>query len=111
FLALSAREPAEEIFVHATKQIFRAVRFVAQADRADQIDKFAEAIFVQRRASVVLWENAFQARVVALDGDHRVINNLADGWLLRAVLKIGPTRGGRDPEDVFGAILVGILGI
>ena len=89
----------------------RATRFVAHADRADEIDEFAEAVLVERGTSVVFRQDAFQARVVALDRDHRVIDDLADGRLLRAVLKIGPARGGRDPEDIFGAVFVGIFWI
>ncbi len=41
FLALSARESAEEVFVDAAKDVFRTTRFVAHADGADKIDKFA----------------------------------------------------------------------
>lgn len=49
------------------------------------------------------------ARVVALDRDHGAIDHLADGRLLGAVLKVGPTRGGRNPEDVLGFVFVGIF--
>ena len=90
---------------------FDATRFVAHADRADEVDEFAEAILVQGGTGVVFRQNAFQARVVALDRDHRVIDDLADGRLLGAVLEIGPARRGWDPEDVFGAVLVRIFGI
>ena len=89
----------------------RATRFVAHADRADEVDEFAEPIFVEGGAGVVLWLYALQARVVALDCDHRVIDDLSDRRLLRAVLKIIPTRSGRDPEDVFGAVFVWVFGI
>ena len=89
----------------------RATRFVAHADRADEVDEFAEAILVERGAGVVFRQDAFQARVVALDRDHRVIDDLADGRLLGAVLEISPARGGRHPEDVFGAVFVRIFGI
>ena len=89
----------------------RATRFVAHADRADEVDEFAEAILIERGAGVIFRQNAFQTRVVALDRDHRVIDDLADGRLLRAVLEISPARSGRHPENIFGSVLVGIFGI
>jgi hypothetical protein len=39
---------------------------------------------------VALGRDAFEARVVALDGDHGVIDAFADGGLLGAGLKVGP---------------------
>ena len=62
-------------------------------------------------AGVVFRQDSFQTRVVALDRDHRVIDDLADGRLFRAVLEISPTRSGRNPENVFGFVLVRIFGI
>ena len=81
------------------------------SDRADEIDKFAEAILIQRGAGVVFRQDAFQARVVTLDRDHRVIDDLADGRLLGAVLKIAPTRLWRHPEHVLGFVFVWIFWI
>ena len=89
----------------------RATRFVAHADGADEVDEFAEAMLVEGGAGVVLRQDAFEARVVALDRDHRVVDDLADGRLLGAVLEIGPARVGRDPEDVLGVVFVRIFGI
>src|SRR5205814_2219080 len=42
---------------------------------------------------------------------HGVVDDLADRRLLGAVLEVGPASGGRDPEDVFSAVFVGIFGI
>jgi len=39
---------------------------------ADEVDEFAEAVLVERGAGVVLGQDALQAGVVALDGDHGV---------------------------------------
>ena len=112
FLAFGAGELAEEIFVDAAEDVFRAAaRFVAHADRADEVDEFAKAMLVERGPGVFFRKDAFQARVVALDRDHGVIDDLADLGLLGAVLEIGPTRGGRNPEDIFGAVFVGIFGV
>jgi hypothetical protein len=67
-------------------------------------------VLVERGAGVFFREDAFQARVVALDRDHGVIDDLADLGLLGAVLEVGPTRAGRDPEDVEGFVFVRIFG-
>ena len=89
-LALCAGKAGEEIFVNATEQINGTVRFCILAlcgggdksDGADEIDQFAEAVFVERGARIVFRQHAFEARVVAFKGDHRVIHDLADGGLL-----------------------------
>ena len=41
FLSFGAGKLAEEVFVNATKDVFRSAGFVAHADRADEIDEFA----------------------------------------------------------------------
>ena len=64
---------------------------VAQADGADQVDQFAEALLVERRPGVVLGQHALEPRVVALDGDHRVVDELADGRLLGLGLADAPS--------------------
>jgi len=43
-------------------------------------------VLVETGPCVVFRQDAFESLVVALDRDHRVINNLADGRLLGAVL-------------------------
>ncbi len=70
-----------------------------------------QAVLIERGAGVLFREDAFQARVVALDRDHGVIDDLAYFRLLRAVLEIGPTRAGRNPEDVLGLVFVGVFRI
>ena len=50
-----------------------------QADGADEVDELAEPLLVEARPGVVLRQHALEARVVALDGDHRVVDDLADG--------------------------------
>ena len=110
-LAFGAGELGEEVFVDAAENVLGAIRFVAQADGADEVDEFAEAVLVERRAGVVFGQHAFEARVVALDGDHGVVHDLADGRLLGAVLEMRPAGVRGHPEDVFGAVFVGIFGI
>ncbi len=70
-------------------------------DRADEVDEFAEAVFVERRSGVVFRQDAFQTRVVALDRDHRVINDFADGRLLCAVLEIVSSARRAGPRRYF----------
>ncbi len=97
--------------IDAAKDVLAAALLVAEADGADEIDEFAEAVLVQRGAGVVLGQDAFQARVVPLDGDHGVVHDLADGGLLGAVLQVAPPRSGRHPEDVLRFVFVRVLGI
>jgi hypothetical protein len=35
---------AEEVFVDASENVFRAIGGVAHADRADEVDEFAESV-------------------------------------------------------------------
>ena len=56
----------------------------AEADVADEVDELAEALLVEAGAGVVLGQHALERRVVALDGDHRVVDELADRRLLGA---------------------------
>ena len=49
FLAFGAGELAEEVFVDPAEDVFRAIGFVAEADGADEVDKFAQAVFVEGR--------------------------------------------------------------
>src|SRR5439155_18108372 len=78
---------------------------------ADEIDELAEAVFVERGPRIIFWQDAFQARVVALDRDHRVVDDFSDCRLFRTVLEIIPTSGGWYPENIFRAVLVGIFWI
>ena len=49
---------------------------VAEPDVADQVDELAEALLVEAGAGVVLRQHALERRVVALDGGHRVVDEL-----------------------------------
>ena len=125
--------------VHAAEQIDGAVGLLALAgsgefDGGDDVDEFAEALVILRcaqalrcgcawgegaaapgsveaGAGVVLGEDAFEARVVALDGDHGVVHSLADGGLLGAGLEVGPAGIGGHPKDVLGFVFVRVFGI
>jgi hypothetical protein len=110
-LAFRAGETAEEVLIDAAKDVLGAVGAVAEADGADEVNEFAEAVLVERRAGIVFRENAFEARVVALDGDHGVVHDLADGGLLGAGLKVEPAGIGGHPEDVLGLVFVGVFGV
>ena len=62
-------------------------------------------------AGVVLGEDAFEARVVALDGDHGGVHGLADGGKFGRPLEVGPAGIGGHPEDVLGFVFVRIFGV
>lgn len=66
---------------------------------------------IERFAGVILREHASQRRVLLLDGEHRFINQLADGWLLGFRFEVRPACGLWNPEDVFAGVLVAIFGI
>ncbi len=68
-------------------------------------------LLVEPGSRVVLGQYALERGIVALDGGHRVVHGLADGRLGRAGLEVGPARLLRDPEDVRGPVLVGVLGV
>ena len=77
-------------------------------DACDQIDEFAEAVFVEAWAGEIFRQDAFEARVVALDGDLGVVHGhgLADTWLLGPGLEVGPAGIGGHPEGVPGFVLL-----
>ncbi len=110
-LPLGAGELGQKVFIDPAENVLGAVFPVAEADRADEVDEFAEAMFIEGGAGVVLGEDAFEARIVALEGNHGVVDDLADGGLLGLGLEVGPAGFLGHPEDVFGLVLVLILGI
>ena len=101
-LALGAGELGEEVFVDPAQDVLGAAGLVAQADVADQVDELAQALLVQARVGVVLGQHALEGRVVALDGQHGVVDGLADGRLLGVGLEVGPAGLPGHPEDVLG---------
>ena len=114
--AFGAGETSEEIFVHASEQIDRAMGLFAFArcgelDGGDDVDQFAQALLVERGARVVLGQHAFEARIVAFDGDHGVVHEFADGGLFGIGLEVRPARFGGHPEDVLGLVFVRVFGI
>ncbi len=52
---------------------------INERDGADKVDEFAEAMFVETGSGVVFWQDTFEALVVALDRDHRVVDDLPNG--------------------------------
>ena len=101
----------EEVFVDAAEDVLGAVGRVAEADVADQVDELAEPLLVEAGAGVVLGQHALERRVVALDGDHRVVDELADRGLRGVGLEVRPAGLLRHPEDVGGAVFVGVFGV
>ena len=82
-----------------------------EIDRRNQINELPQPMLVEGRAGVVLGEDALEARVVALDGDHGVVHVLADLGELGLALEMTPAGLGRNPEDVLGAVFVRVLGV
>ena len=70
----------------------------------------SNGLLVERRAGVVLGEHVLEHRVGMFDGGHRLIDELTDGGLPRLVLQTRPARPGRHPENIFGDVLVAVLG-
>jgi hypothetical protein len=64
-----------------------------------------------RRAGVVLGKDPFERGVLLLDLDHRRVDHLADGRLLRLGLERRPAGILGYPEDVLGEVLVAVLGV
>ncbi len=110
-LALSAGKLGEEILVDPADDILGAVGFIPQADGADQVDQLTKALFIQVWAGVVLGQHTFERGVIALDGEHGVIEDLADGRLLGHGLEIRPARLFGHPEDVGSPVLVRVFGV
>ena len=85
-LAFGTGELAEKVFVNAPEDILRAILLVSQTDGTDEIDQLTEPLLVQGGAGVVLGQHAFEDTVVPFDVFHGVIDQFADGGLLRASL-------------------------
>ena len=57
---LSSSETTEEILIHPAQYIFGAGFIVAKADLTDDIDKFTQAVFIQRWTSIIFGKNTFE---------------------------------------------------
>ena len=110
-LPLGAGELAEEVFVDAAEDVFGARLFAAEADVADVVDEPAEAALVKRGARVVLGQHALERGVVALDGLHGLVHELADRGLFGLALEVRPACLRWHPENIDRAVLVGVLGV
>jgi hypothetical protein len=111
FLALGAGELGEEVFVNAAEHVLGAGFGITDLDVADQVNELAQACFVQRRAGVVLGQDARQRRVVALDSRHRVVHEPANGGLASLGFEVRPAGFGRNPEYVDGTVFVWVFRI
>ncbi len=75
------------------------------------VDEFAEAVFVEVGAAVVFVERAFEAGVVAFEGDHGVVHVLADAGPLGTSLELRPAGVLGHPENIRCEVFVFVLGI
>jgi hypothetical protein len=78
-------------------------------DAGDEVNEFAEHDFVERRPVIVLRQDGLQRRVCSLNGEHRIVDELADGRLLRACLQVRPARFLPHPEHIVGEVFVRVL--
>ena len=108
-LALRAGELAEEILIDAPEHVLGAGVGIAHADVGDEVNELPKALLVQGGPGVVPGEYTLERGVVALNGLHRLVHDLSDGSLAGVLLKPRPAGLGRHPEDVLGAVLVGVL--
>lgn len=60
---------------------------------------------------IIFGEHAFEGRVVALNGEHRLIDGLADGGLFGTGFEVRPAGLPGDPEDVDSPILIRVFRI
>ena len=110
-LAFAQRELAQEVLVDFAENVLRAAFLVAQADGADEIHQFAQSSLVERGAGVIVRQHALEARIVALDGIHRAVDQRADFGALGIALQVVPARVRRHPEHALGQVLVAVFGI
>ena len=110
-LALGARELGKEILIAQAEDVFRAALVVAELDVGDEVDELAEALFVEGGAGLAPGADSFEGGVVELYTGHGIVDELADRGLLGHGFKMRPARFGRDPEDVPGAVFVGVFGV
>ena len=110
-LSFGTGELRKEIFINPAESILGAVLRVADHDIAYEVDQLPEPRFIQGWAGIILRQDAFKSRIIALDCRHSAIDRLADRRLLGLGLEPGPTCFRRHPEDIYRAVLVGILRI
>ena len=79
-LALGAGEPREEVLVDPAQGVLGAVGRAAERDVADQVDELTEPLLVEAGPAEVLGQHALEGGVVALDGRHRIIDDLCRWW-------------------------------
>src|SRR5260221_6544322 len=81
-LSLCTRKLAKKIFIDPTKDIFRAAFLITQANSSNKVNKFTQPLFIKRWTSVVLREHSFEWWIIFLNGNHCIVNELSDVWLL-----------------------------
>ena len=102
-------EVLDAVFVGAAEDV--AVRLdVAERQLVrEEVDHVAEHPFVDVAGTVELRQHALQRLVLALDGDHRVVDRLAVVRLVRDGGDLFPARGLRNEEDVLLHVGVAVL--
>ena len=66
---------------------------------------------VERRPANLLRQDPLEPGIVKLDRDHRLVDLIADGQLLRVVLQCLPASFRRQPKDVVCAVTIRGFGI
>src|SRR5665647_408543 len=109
--ALGARELRKEIFIDPANNILGSTVCVAYSNVGDKVDSLSQSLLVKCWSRVVLWEDSFEGRIVALDSRHRIVDKLSNGGLFGLCLDVRPACFRWNPENVECTILVRILGV
>ena len=108
FLALLLGEHGEAVFVGAAEDV-AGVAVLLHADVREEVDHVAEAALVELGAGEGLREDALQARIVLLDGEHGVVDDLADLGRVGGIGDAAPAGFRRDEKHVLLRVGVRIL--
>ena len=108
-LALGSGKAAEEVLIDPPENVAGAVGLLGHADPAHKVDELAEHDLVERRAGVVLGQDASKRGIASLDRQHGLVDVFSDGRLLGLGLKMRPASRLRDPADIFGEVLLRVL--
>lgn len=66
------------VLIGAPEKILALGQILSMDFIGEEVDYITQLVLIQIRRSIVLWQYAFQLRVLLLDGFHRVIDDFAD---------------------------------
>ena len=110
-LTLGASEARKEVFIDATQHVLSAIGGAAERNVADQVDDLPEPLLVEPRPRKSFGNTPFRdglSRSIAVMASSTSVPN---SGLRRARFQVRPTCFLRHPEDIYGAVLVGVFGV